>query len=116
MAVVDREAADLNEARWMRALAQRSLIEKDHLDDHHLTGDFHACVETVCADRGLEPDWSLWDDEAGFAASTPPPPEEAGEVAHDAKRHETVGAQGRVIGRLWLRPSAPSTASRSGSP
>ena len=55
MAGVDREAADLNEARWMRALAQQSLIEKDHLDDHHLMGDFHACVETICADRGLEP-------------------------------------------------------------
>ncbi len=32
----------------------------------------------------------------GAILATPPPPAEAGEVAHDAKRHETEGARGPI--------------------
>ncbi len=115
-AAIEREAADPSEAARMRDRVHRQLIETEHLDDYRLKGDFRACVETICADLGLEPDWSLWDDEAGFRVSTPPPPEEAGEVAHGATRRETEGARGPIQRTPVQRPCAPSTTSWSPSP
>ncbi len=127
-AVIDREAGDPDEAGRMRERAHRTLNDTDLTRDYRLQGDFRACVETICSDLDLEPDWTLWDDEAGFAAEcaapAPLPPAEAGEVARRAQRGETEGAQGRYNGRPVHRPRAPSipgsspgqAASRSPSP
>lgn len=43
----------------------------DHLaegadEDALVAGDFRTCVEAICADLGLHPDWSCWSDEEGF--------------------------------------------------
>jgi hypothetical protein len=76
-AVIDREALDPNEAEWMRRRVQRELIEAETLDDHRLKGGFRACVEAICDDLGLKPDWSRWSDDHGFdfeADLVRPPP------------------------------------------
>ncbi len=75
--VIDKEAGDPDEARWMRDRVARELIEAETLDDHRLMGGFRDCVEAICADLGLEPDWSDWHDEEGFTAPIPPPPARA---------------------------------------
>ena len=72
VAVIDREAGDPNEARWMRDRVHRVLIEEQDVDDYRLKGGFRACVEAICADLGLEPDWRLWDDEVGFGEEPNP--------------------------------------------
>jgi hypothetical protein len=76
-AVIDREALDPNEAEWMRGRVQRELIETEDLDDHRLKGGFRDCIEAICGDLGLKPDWSRWSDDHGFdfeADVSPRPP------------------------------------------
>ena len=73
-AVIDREALDPNEADWMRGRVQRELIESEDLDDHRLKGGFRDCVEAICGDLGLKPDWSRWSDDHGFDFEVDLPP------------------------------------------
>ncbi len=118
-AAIEREAGDPNEAEWMRDRVRRELIEIEHLDDHRLEGDFRACVETICSDLGLEPDWSQWSDEAGFLI--PPPPEEAGEGDPEGVEGAATPTNGRREEHrreVTAVPSraAPSTPSGSPSP
>ena len=35
---------------------------------------FRDCVATICADLGLDPDWTTWSDEAGFSPASADPP------------------------------------------
>ncbi len=101
-AVIDRETHDPNEAGWMRGNLQRELIETEDLDDHRLKGDFRGCVEAICDDLGLKPDWSRWSDDLGFdfeaagvfdrPAVLPPPPSRP---PRSAPAPSSVGASGR---------------------
>ena len=65
-AAIDRETLDPHEAEGMRGRLRRELIETEDLGDHRLKGGFRACVEAICADLGLKPDWSRWSDDHGF--------------------------------------------------
>ena len=40
-------------------------VERDE-QDRLPTGGLRACVETICDNLGVEPDWSCWSDEEGF--------------------------------------------------
>ena len=115
-AVIERESGDPDEAGRLRERAQRTLSDTDLTRDYRLKGDFRACVEAICSDLDLEPDWSLWDDGAGFDMPSPPPTGEAGEVAHDAKRHGTEGAHGPIQRNPVHKLSAPSTPPYAGVP
>ena len=97
-AVIDREAVDPNEAGWMRDRVHRDAGRGRPIDDYRLKGDFRACVETICADLGLEPDWSLWDDEAGFTGPLLPRPKRRGRYENHG---DTKSAQGDSRRRRW---------------
>jgi hypothetical protein len=43
-----------------------NLVERESYDAL-LTLPFRDCVEAICADLGLDPDWSRWSDDTGFA-------------------------------------------------
>ena len=113
-AVIDREALDPNEAEWMRGRVQRELIETEDLDDHRLKVGFRACVEAICDDLGLKPDWSRWSDdhgldfEADVAPRAPPP-------TSPTFKRGSLGARRAASGPLELHP-CPSTPSPTPSP
>ena len=56
-----------------RDIAERALdrLHENLIDretyDALLTLPFRGCVEAICADLGLDPDWSGWSDDSGFA-------------------------------------------------
>ena len=45
---------------------RENLIDRETYDDL-LTLPFRDCVAAICADLGLDPDWSQWSEETGFA-------------------------------------------------
>ena len=73
---IDSEIGDVEVARRARASVHERLIEGEDFDAI-LSLPWRECVAAICADLGLDPDWSLWSDEDGFAlpeteCSSPP--------------------------------------------
>jgi hypothetical protein len=63
---IDREIPDREAAERALGRLHENLIERETYDAL-LTLPFRDCVEAICADFGLDPDWRRWSDEAGFA-------------------------------------------------
>jgi hypothetical protein len=64
-AVIDGEVGDVDVAMLALDRAHETLAERDAFD-RFLEMPLRACVAAICADLGLDPDWSRWSDEAGF--------------------------------------------------
>ena len=78
-AVIEAETGDRDAAERQRAYVNERLIEGEDYDAY-LHQPWRVVVETICADLGLHPDWSDWDDIEGFkvraeddATETPAP-------------------------------------------
>ena len=65
---IERESGDVETADVARGRLQERLIEGDAYDAL-LTGPLRATVGAICADLGLNPDWSDWSDDAGFPSA-----------------------------------------------
>jgi hypothetical protein len=64
------------------------LNEYDRLE-RFLDLPFRECVEAICRDLGLKPDWTTWSDETGFAAPIGKPNVKWHMIwRHDPKRAE----------------------------
>ena len=64
------------------------LVEYER-DDRFSSRPWRECVEAICADLGLEPDWSRWSDETGFAGPAGKPDVKWHMLwKYDAKRSE----------------------------
>jgi hypothetical protein len=66
-----RSAIDARYGEWDGAFnaldhLYERLTEYDRLE-RFLSLPFRDCVEAICRDLGLKPDWSTWSDETGFA-------------------------------------------------
>jgi hypothetical protein len=113
VAAIDREALDPREAEWMRGRVQRELIDPVDLHDSRLEGGLRGCVEAICGDLGLKPDWSRWSDHRGFdfEADLPPrrpAPVAAGDICHDRGHDPTPVA---LSTRSRPPPTAPTPSS-----
>ena len=64
-AAIEAEADDHETAERLRAYLNEHLIEGEDYDAF-LHQPWRVVVQTICADLGLHPDWSTWDNEAGF--------------------------------------------------
>ena len=72
-AVIEAEAGEA--ADRMRAYVNEHLTEGEAYDAY-LHQPWRVVVQTICADLGLHPDWSTWDNSEGFKAGARPPPAE----------------------------------------
>jgi hypothetical protein len=72
--VIAAETADREAAERMLAYVQQHLIEGEDYDAL-LHQPWRVVVETICADLGLHPDWTTWDNTEGFKAGARPPTE-----------------------------------------
>ncbi len=111
-AAIAAEAGDREEADRRRAYVEDHLIEGEDYDAL-LHQPWRVVVETICADLGLRPDWSAWDNAEGFAAA--PSPSWGG--TRRAERSPGWGSEGEdptgadnphVPTPLGQRPSRPS--------
>jgi hypothetical protein len=68
---INREVSALAPAVEALDRVHESLIEREDYDDL-LERPWRECVEAICDDLGLEPDWSLWSDDTGFPVETGP--------------------------------------------
>jgi hypothetical protein len=64
-AAINQEIGDLEGANYALDRVHESLIEREDYENW-LDRPWRECVEAICADLGLRPDWSLWSDETGF--------------------------------------------------
>ena len=69
------EAADREAIERRRAYVREHLIEGEDYDAF-LHQPWRVVVQAICADLGLHPDWSTWDDSEGFKAAATPPTSE----------------------------------------
>lgn len=65
-----REVGNITDARRLLERLDEDLLDRETYD-HLLRRPRREAVETICADLGLAPDWSLWSDDAGFARDAP---------------------------------------------
>ena len=63
--VIDAETIDRDAAERMRDYVQDHLIERETYDAF-LHKPWRVVVEAICADLGLHPDWTAWDNAEGF--------------------------------------------------
>jgi hypothetical protein len=63
---IDLEMPDGEAAEHALDRLRENLIDRETYDDL-LTLPFRDCVAAICADLGLDPDWSQWSEETGFA-------------------------------------------------
>ena len=70
--VIEAETADRDAADRMLAYVQQHLIEGEDYDAF-LHQPWRVVVQTICADLGLHPDWTGWDNTEGFGAGPRPP-------------------------------------------
>jgi hypothetical protein len=88
-----RSAIDARYGRWDGAMdaldsLNERLNEYDRLE-RFLDLPFRDCVEAICRDLGLKPDWSTWSDETGFAGPIGKPDVKWHMIwRHDPKRAE----------------------------
>ena len=88
-----RSAIDARYAEWDGAFnaldhLNERLTEYDRLE-RFLSLPFRECVEAICRDLGLKPDWSTWSDETGFAGPIGKPDVKWHMLwSHDPKRAE----------------------------
>jgi hypothetical protein len=106
-AVIDGEIGDVDVAMLALDRAHETLTERDDID-RFLDRPLRDCVAAICADLGLAPDWSLWSDDAGFAAP------EAG-PAHDWSRLWTYDPD-HLAARLILTAVRPPPPPLGGGP
>jgi hypothetical protein len=71
-AVIETETGDREAADRMRAYVQDHLIEGEDYDAF-LHQPWRVVVQTLCADLGLHPDWTTWDNTEGFKTGARPP-------------------------------------------
>jgi hypothetical protein len=71
-AAIEAETGDREAAERRRAYVQEHLIEGEDYDAY-LHQPWRLVVQTLCADLGLHPDWSTWDNAEGFEAGARPP-------------------------------------------
>jgi hypothetical protein len=71
-AVIAAETGDGEAAERLRAYVHEHLIEGEDYD-RYLHQPWRVVVGTLCADLGLHPDWSKWDNTEGFTAAARPP-------------------------------------------
>ncbi len=64
-AVIAAETGDGEAADRLRAYVHEHLIEGEDYD-RYLHQPWRVVVQTICADLGLHPDWSAWDNTDGF--------------------------------------------------
>jgi hypothetical protein len=64
-AVIAAETGDGEAAERLRAYVHEHLIEGENYD-RYLHQPWRVVVQTICADLGLHPDWSTWDNTEGF--------------------------------------------------
>ena len=64
--VIDLEMPDGETAERALSRLRENLLDREIYDDL-LALPFRDCVAAICADLGLDPDWSQWSDETGFA-------------------------------------------------
>ena len=81
-AALDRESGDRERPDHVLGRLQERLIENDDYDAF-LFRPWRETVAAICADLGLNPDWSLWSDEDGFAERGGPFRSGAGGVRPD---------------------------------
>jgi hypothetical protein len=62
---INHEVRDIHRAQETLDRLHENLIEREDYD-RFLDRPFRACVEAICADLGLNPDWTQWSDENGF--------------------------------------------------
>ena len=104
-----RSAIDARYGEWDGAFnaldhLYERLNEYDRLE-RFLSLPFRECVEAICRDLGLKPDWSTWSDETGFAGPIGKPNVKWHMLwSHDPKRAE----------RRRQRSADVSSASSSG--
>ena len=106
-AVIDGEIGDVDVAMLALDRAHETLSERDAFD-RFLDRPLRDCVAAICADLGLEPDWSRWSDEAGFAAP-------AAGAAHDWSRLWTYDPDHLEARRKRKAERTPPTPSWGGS-
>jgi hypothetical protein len=84
--VIETETGDRQSADRQRAYLQERLIEGEDYDAY-LHQPWRVVVETICADLGLHPDWTTWDNTEGFkAGARPPTGEPSGSPALEPER------------------------------
>ena len=71
-AVIEAETGDREAVERQRAYVQEHLIEGEDYDAF-LHQPWRIVVQTICADLGLHPDWSAWDNTEGFTAAVRTP-------------------------------------------
>jgi hypothetical protein len=64
---IDAEFAEWDGAMGALDEAHERLIEYEQ-QEKFVDRPWRECVDALCADLGLEPDWNTWSDEKGFAA------------------------------------------------
>jgi hypothetical protein len=70
-AAIEAETGDREAAERQRGYVREHLIEGEDYDAL-LHQPWRAVVQAICFDLGLNPDWSAWDDTAGFAEPLAP--------------------------------------------
>lgn len=70
--VLSRETGDKEEADRVESRIHECLVEREDYEAL-LSGDLRQCVEAICSDLGLDPDWSCWSDEEGFVRASGDP-------------------------------------------
>ena len=106
-AVIDGEIGDVDVAMLALDRAHETLTERDEVEAF-LDRPLRDCVAAICADLGLEPDWSRWSDDAGFVAP------EAGPV-HDWSRLWTYDPEYLEARRKRKAQRPPAPSLRGGS-
>ncbi len=88
------ESPDPEAAERAQEQLRENLIERETYDDL-LTLPFRDCVAAICADLGLDPDWSRWSDETGFA-------EHAALLRHERRRDLAEGREPAEVVRQYV--------------
>jgi hypothetical protein len=91
---IDLEMPDGEAAEHALDRLRENLIEREIYDDL-LALPFRDCVAAICADLGLDPDWSRWADETGFA-------EHAALIRHERRRDLADGREPADVVRQYV--------------
>ena len=103
---ISREVGDVDEARDALDRVRERLIEGEDYDAF-LSGSWRDCVAAICADLGLDPDWSDWSDEVGFTPSVSRPRGERQSCWTHAPGDAEIRRRGKAD---RITPGAPPTA------